>query len=114
MDSVVGKVPTGKENCFSGLERRFGFVSFKKSAVTVLFLLYKYIVSPALHTLGGAGFGCRFYPSCSCYAREAVELHGFLRGSFLSIKRILRCHPWQKNAGADFVPGSQQEGFGLS
>ncbi|MBQ7037029.1 MAG: membrane protein insertion efficiency factor YidD [Clostridia bacterium] len=37
---------------------------------------------------------CRFYPSCSVYAMEAIEKYGACRGSFLAFRRILRCHPW--------------------
>lgn len=47
---------------------------------------------------------CVFEPTCSAYAITAMEAHGFLKGSFLAIKRIGRCHPWQKNKGWDPVP----------
>ena len=46
---------------------------------------------------------CRFYPTCSQYALEAVEKYGFLRGGFLAVKRILKCHPYHKG-GYDPVP----------
>jgi putative membrane protein insertion efficiency factor len=46
---------------------------------------------------------CRFTPTCSHYAIEALERHGFLRGTFLSLKRILKCNPWS-NIGYDPVP----------
>ncbi|MBL7078259.1 membrane protein insertion efficiency factor YidD [Candidatus Shapirobacteria bacterium] len=39
---------------------------------------------------------CRFTPTCSAYAHQAIETHGILRGLFLSLKRIIRCHPWSK------------------
>ncbi len=49
------------------------------------------------------GHCCRFYPSCSCYAMDAIKLHGVLRGCYLTLKRILRCHPWCQG-GFDPVP----------
>jgi putative membrane protein insertion efficiency factor len=48
---------------------------------------------------------CRFYPSCSHYALEALEVHGALRGSWLSIRRLLRCRPFGPH-GVDLVPES--------
>jgi len=46
---------------------------------------------------------CRFHPTCSEYAKEAIELHGLLRGSWLSLKRLLKCHPMGPS-GLDKVP----------
>jgi len=51
--------------------------------------------------LGGS---CRFTPSCSCYALEALEYHGAWRGAWLSGRRLLRCHPFHAAAGFDPVP----------
>ena len=59
---------------------------------------YQLAISPLL------GPRCRFYPSCSHYAIEALESHGALRGTWLTIKRISRCHPWHEG-GFDPVPG---------
>lgn len=64
---------------------------------------YKLILSPVLHTLGGPGSGCRFTPTCSEYAIEALEKHGALKGGWLALKRIARCHPWGGH-GHDPVP----------
>ncbi|MDZ7833316.1 MAG: membrane protein insertion efficiency factor YidD [Desulfobacterales bacterium] len=65
----------------------------------VLFIirLYQVTLSPVL---GGA---CRFYPSCSQYACEAVIRHGAIKGSILAVKRILKCHPFHPG-GVDPVP----------
>jgi putative membrane protein insertion efficiency factor len=58
---------------------------------------YQYAIRPAL------GANCRFYPSCSEYAREAIERHGAARGSWLAARRIVRCHPYHPG-GYDPVP----------
>ncbi|MES2636040.1 MAG: membrane protein insertion efficiency factor YidD [Pseudomonadota bacterium] len=49
------------------------------------------------------GQQCRFSPTCSCYAIGCIQKHGALRGAFLTIKRIARCHPWHAG-GSDPVP----------
>jgi putative membrane protein insertion efficiency factor len=58
---------------------------------------YQYLISPLL------GPRCRFHPSCSQYAVEALQQHGALRGSWLALRRLLRCHPWHPG-GYDPVP----------
>jgi len=70
--------------------------------------LYRWILSPALQTLAGGsgsgiGCGCRFHPSCSVYALQALRDHGAARGSLLTLKRLGRCHPWG-SGGIDPVP----------
>jgi putative membrane protein insertion efficiency factor len=50
---------------------------------------------------------CRFTPSCSTYAYQAIEIHGFFKGSFLAFKRIIRCHPFCEG-GVDPVPPKRQ------
>ncbi|MDR2981019.1 MAG: membrane protein insertion efficiency factor YidD [Puniceicoccales bacterium] len=64
---------------------------------------YQRFVSPPLHFVLGPWCGCRFSPTCSEYARQALVKHGFFRGSWLAIRRILRCHPWNPG-GIDEVP----------
>ena len=59
---------------------------------------YKYFISPLL------GQHCRYYPTCSSYAMEAVSIHGSLFGSYLTLKRLLRCHPYHKGDIDDPVP----------
>ena len=63
----------------------------------VILKLYKIVISPFLPR------ACRYLPTCSDYAAEALKRHGIIRGGYLSIKRILRCHPWGKH-GYDPVP----------
>jgi putative membrane protein insertion efficiency factor len=62
-----------------------------------LIRLYKLCLSPFL------GNHCRFYPSCSSYAEEAITTHGAIKGSWLAAKRLIRCHPWHEG-GIDPVP----------
>ncbi|HRE58178.1 MAG TPA: membrane protein insertion efficiency factor YidD [Candidatus Kapabacteria bacterium] len=59
--------------------------------------LYKKFISPILPN------SCRFHPTCSVYAMEALEKHGVLNGTWLAIKRVLKCHPFHKG-GFDPVP----------
>ena len=61
---------------------------------------YQVLVSPLL------GPRCRFYPSCSAYALQALQGHGALRGTWLSVRRVARCHPWNPG-GVDLVPSRQ-------
>jgi putative membrane protein insertion efficiency factor len=58
---------------------------------------YRLVFSPWV------GHNCRYHPTCSAYALEALEKHGALRGSWLAARRILRCHPWG-GSGVDEVP----------
>ena len=49
------------------------------------------------------GHGCRYHPTCSAYALEALEKHGGIKGSYLMVRRIVRCNPWG-GSGVDNVP----------
>jgi len=72
-----------------------------KALLTRLLRVYQLAISPML------GTHCRFYPSCSHYAVEAIETHGSLRGSWLALRRLARCHPWHAG-GVDPVPPARQ------
>lgn len=50
------------------------------------------------------GRSCRFHPTCSSYAHEAIHKHGAIQGGWLAIKRLSKCHPWSKKNGIDEVP----------
>jgi putative membrane protein insertion efficiency factor len=77
---------------------------------------YRWTVAPAQIFLFGATGGCRFTPTCSQYALDAVREHGALPGSWLAAKRISRCHPWG-SCGHDPVPekefGVRNSEFGI-
>jgi len=73
-----------------------------KTVLSALLRVYRYAVSPML------GPQCRFHPSCSAYALEAIERWGAFRGSWLAARRLARCHPWHPG-GYDPVPRSRQE-----
>lgn len=62
-----------------------------------LITVYKYVVSPLL------GPKCRYLPTCSSYAMEAIDQHGPFKGGYMGLRRILRCHPWG-GSGFDPVP----------
>jgi putative membrane protein insertion efficiency factor len=64
---------------------------------------YRLLLRPVLKALAGPNAGCRFHPTCSQYFLDAVEAHGPWKGSWLGIRRILRCHPWG-GCGYDPVP----------
>ena len=68
-----------------------------KRLLLALIAGYRLLLSPLL------GPNCRFYPTCSAYAAEAIDTHGVLRGTWLAVKRISKCHPWHPG-GVDFVP----------
>lgn len=68
-----------------------------RTLLIALIRVYQWFISPLL------GNHCRFYPSCSQYAREAIERYGVLRGGWLALRRILRCHPWHPG-GVDPIP----------
>lgn len=68
-----------------------------KKIVIAILRFYRRFISPLKPPC------CRFYPTCSRYALEAVSIHGVLRGGFLAFKRVLKCHPFHKG-GFDPVP----------
>jgi putative membrane protein insertion efficiency factor len=70
-----------------------------KHFFVTLVRMYQLLLSPLLPFNH-----CRFFPSCSQYAVEALEKHGALKGGWYSLKRIARCHPFHKHAGYDPVP----------
>jgi putative membrane protein insertion efficiency factor len=68
-----------------------------KTVVLLLIRFYKRLISPLLAS------NCRYYPTCSQYTYEAVDRYGVVKGGWMGIRRIARCHPWAKG-GFDPVP----------
>jgi putative membrane protein insertion efficiency factor len=68
-----------------------------KALLLLMLRGYQYAIRPLL------GANCRFYPSCSDYALDAIERHGVLRGAWLALRRVARCHPYHPG-GFDPVP----------
>jgi len=77
------------------------FKTLASAPLLALIAVYRYGISPFIPGT------CRFHPSCSAYAGEALHTHGIWTGSFLAVKRILRCHPWG-GSGYDPVPAAEQ------
>jgi putative membrane protein insertion efficiency factor len=75
------------------------FWTLPQKSLIGLLKAYRKVVSPVY------GQVCRFFPSCSAYALEAVTVHGALKGTWLALRRLSRCHPWN-DGGVDHVPSS--------
>jgi len=73
-----------------------------RNVLILLLMGYRRAISPLY------GQVCRFFPSCSAYALEAITVHGAVRGSWLAARRLLRCHPWN-SGGVDHVPAGDRE-----
>lgn len=73
-----------------------------KWMLIALIRVYQVVLSPLL------GPACRFHPTCSCYAQEAIRTHGGVRGLWLALRRLLKCHPFNPG-GFDPVPPPAQE-----
>jgi len=84
-----------------GTPRRRGPSRWATVLLVALVKGYRLSISPLI------GPRCRHLPTCSSYALEAVEVHGPVRGSWLAVKRIVRCHPWG-TSGYDPVPPARK------
>ena len=73
-----------------------------RSVLILSLLAYRKVISPLY------GQVCRFFPSCSAYALEAITVHGAVKGSWLAAKRLSHCHPWNAG-GVDHVPAGHRE-----
>ena len=78
-----------------------------KAVLVLLIRGYQLLISPLL------GPRCRFYPSCSAYAVQALQVHGAVCGSWLAARRLGRCHPWN-SGGVDHVPTVREPNSSLA
>ncbi|HEX4265191.1 MAG TPA: membrane protein insertion efficiency factor YidD [Verrucomicrobiae bacterium] len=85
------------------VRRAFAFFLLPSSFLILFVRLYRITLSPAKAFLFGPSAQCRFEPSCSQYAIEALKTHGAISGGWLAAKRVCRCHPWGE-CGEDPVP----------
>jgi hypothetical protein len=92
-------IESSRRHAPSGLQR------LAVAPLVMLIKLYKYLISPVI------GPRCRFLPTCSDYALEALGRHGAIRGGWLAARRIVRCHPWG-DSGYDPVPPAPGEHCG--
>lgn len=78
-------------------------MNLAQHGIVAVLQVYRWILSPAKNLIFGPLGRCRFTPSCSDYALEAVRRHGACRGGWLALRRLTRCHPWG-DCGHDPVP----------
>ena len=99
LDPTAAVVPSPK----SAAAAAGSFIwNLPRNILILLLLAYRKVVSPLY------GQVCRFFPSCSAYALEAVTVHGAVKGSWLAARRLARCHPWNAG-GVDHVPAGHRE-----
>mgnify|MGYP001602584724 CR=1 FL=1 len=75
-----------------------GFLDLLVLLLLLPIRIYQKAISPFLPA------SCRYSPTCSSYAAEALQKHGPIKGLYLAVRRILSCHPWSKKSGYDPVP----------
>lgn len=78
-----------------------------RNVAVVLLRSYRAVISPLY------GNVCRYYPSCSAYTLQAIQQYGLVRGSWLGVRRIARCHPWAEG-GIDDVPAREKQRYAIS
>jgi len=97
VDAGAEEVPGEQPVISAPLRPSVSATNLPRLAVWYLIRGYQRFISPALPP------SCRFYPSCSTYALQAIEKYGILKGSYLAARRLMRCHPFHPG-GVDPVP----------
>jgi uncharacterized protein len=82
-----------------------------RQILILIIRVYQLTLSPLLLAAFGPTARCRFTPSCSQYALEAVRLHGAFKGGFFAVRRLCRCHPWGAS-GIDYPPAPRRPEVG--
>lgn len=77
-------------------------VSFMQNIICFPVKFYQRVISPYIRPC------CRFYPSCSQYALEAIQQYGIIRGSWCSVCRLLKCHPWSEGGYDPVLPDKEK------
>jgi putative membrane protein insertion efficiency factor len=98
LDLIAAVVPSAKSA--TAPAGRFLW-NLPRDILILLLMAYRKVISPLY------GQVCRFFPSCSAYALEAITVHGAVKGSWLAAKRLARCHPWNAG-GVDHVPAGHR------
>jgi len=80
-------------------------MSLRDRTISAVLGVYKWALSPVLHAMPGVAGACRFQPTCSEYAAIAVSEYGVVRGGWMALLRLLRCHPFHRG-GFDPVPAN--------
>ena len=90
------------------MNRTMAFVLLApRNACVAILKVYRAVISPLY------GDVCRYYPTCSHYAMQAIQQHGVVRGVWLGTRRIARCHPWAEG-GIDDVPARRHERYSVT
>lgn len=84
-------------------------MSVRERTIGAMHRIYKYGVSPALHAIARVTGACRFQPTCSEYAAIAVSEYGIVRGTWMALWRLLRCHPFHRGGFDPVSPNPRKQ-----
>ncbi|WP_133130134.1 membrane protein insertion efficiency factor YidD [Legionella yabuuchiae] len=78
-------------------------IRFMQQVICAPIRLYQYVISPLIKPC------CRYYPSCSQYALLAIQYHGVCKGLLMTVRRLLRCHPWSPGGYDPVLPNTKEK-----